>query len=36
MENYEIKRVHIKNRTCSNFTDLIKRENFDLNTILID
>ena len=35
MENNELKKVHIKNRTCY-FVDIIKLEDFDLDNILID
>ena len=36
MENNEIKKVHIKNRTCYYFDDIIELEDADLNNILID
>ena len=36
MENYELKKVHIKNRTCYYFDDITKLEDFDLDNILID
>ena len=36
MENNELKKVHIKNRTCYYFDDIIKLEDFDLDNILID
>ena len=36
MENNELKKVHIKNRTCYYFIDTIKLEDFDLDNILID
>ena len=36
MENNEFKQVHIKNRTCYCFDDIIKLEDFDLDNILID
>ena len=36
MENNEFKKVHIKNRTCYYFNDIIKSEYFDPDNILID
>ena len=36
MENNEVKKVPIKNRTCYYFDDIIKLEDFDLDNILID
>ena len=36
MENNEFKKVRIKNRTCYYFDDIIKLEDFDLDSILID
>ena len=36
MENNELKKVCIKNRTCNYFNDLIKLEDFDIDNILID
>ena len=33
-ENNDIKKVHIKNRTCYYFDDIIKLEDFDLDNIL--
>ena len=36
MENNELKKVHIKNRLCYYFDDIIKLEDFDLDNILID
>ena len=36
MENNEFKKVHIKNRTCYYFDDIIKLEDFDLDNILKD
>ena len=33
MENNEFKKVHIKNRTCYYFDDIIKLENSDLDNI---
>ena len=36
MENNEIKKVHINNRTCYYFDDIIELEDADLNNILID
>ena len=36
MENNEFKNVHIKNRTCYQFDDIIKLEDFDFDNILID
>ena len=36
MENNELKKVRIKNRTCYYFDDIIKLEDFDLDNILID
>ena len=35
MENNELRKVCIKNRTCYYFDDIIKLENFDLHNILI-
>ena len=35
MENNELKKVRIKNRTCYYFDDIIKLEHFDLDNILI-
>ena len=36
MENNELKKVRIKNRTCYYFNDIIKSEDFDLYNILIE
>ena len=36
MENNELKKVHIKNRICHYFDDIIKLEDFNLGNILID
>ena len=36
MENNELMKVHIKNRTCCYFDGIIKLEDFDLDNILID
>ena len=36
MENNELKKVCVKNRTCNYFNDLIKLEDFDIDNILID
>ena len=36
MENNEIEKGHIKNRTCYYFEDIIKKEDFDLDNILMD
>ena len=36
MENNEIKRISIKNRTCYYFDGIIKIEDFDVDNILID
>ena len=36
MENNKLKKVHIKNRTCYYFDDIIKLEYFGLDNILID
>ena len=36
MKNNELKEVHIKNRTCYYFDDIIKLEDFDLDNLLID
>ena len=36
MENNELKKVHIKNRSCYYFDDIIKFEDFDLDNILIE
>ena len=36
MEKNEFLKVHIKNRTCYYFDDVIKLENFDIDNILID
>ena len=36
MENDQIKKVCVKNRTCYYFDDIIKLEHFDLDNILID
>ena len=36
MENNELKKVPIKNRTCYYFDDIIRLEDFDLDNILID
>ena len=36
MENNELKKVCIKNRTCYYFNDIIKLEDFDFDNILID
>ena len=35
-ENNEFKKVHIKNRTCYYFDDIIKLEDFDIDNIIID
>ena len=34
--NYELKEIHIKNRTCYYFHNIIKIEDFTLDNILID
>ena len=36
MENNKLKEISIKNRTCYYFDDIIKIEDFDFDTILID
>ena len=36
MENNKLKKVNIKNRTSYYFNDIVKLEEFDLNSILID
>ena len=36
MENNKLKEISIKNRTCYYFDDIIKFEDFDFDTILID
>ena len=36
MENNEFKKVRIKNRTCYDFDDIIKLENFDIDNNLAD
>ena len=36
MENNEFKKVHVKNRTCYYFDDIIKLEDYDIDNILID
>ena len=36
MENNELKKICIRNRTCYYFDDIIKLEDFDLDNILID
>ena len=36
MENNELRKVPVKNRTCYYFSDIIKLEDFDLDNILID
>ena len=36
MENNELKKVRIKNHMCYYFNDIIKLENFDLDSIFID
>ena len=36
MENNELKKVPIRNRTCYYFDDIIELEDFDLDNILID
>ena len=36
MENNELKKIRIKNRTCYYFDDIIKIEDFDLDNILTD
>ena len=36
MESNEFQKVHIKNRTCCYFDDIIKFEDFDFDDILID
>ena len=35
MENNELEKVHMKNRTCCYFDDVIQLEFFDLDNILI-
>ena len=35
MENSELKKVRIKNRTCYYFNDIIKLEGFNLDKILM-
>ena len=34
--NYELKEIHIKNRTCYYFHNIVKIEDFTLDNILID
>ena len=36
MENNELKKICIRNRTCYYFDDIIKLEDFDLDNILMD
>ena len=36
MENNKYKEVCIKNRTCYNFDDIIKLQDFDIDNILKD
>ena len=36
MENNELKKVSIKNRTCYYYDNIIKFEDFDLDNILLD
>ena len=36
MENNELKKVNIKNRTSYYFDDIIKFEDFDVNKILLN
>ena len=36
MENNELKKVSIQNRTCYYFDDIINLEDFNLDNILID
>ena len=36
MENNELKKVRITNRTCYYFNDIIKSEDFDLDNVLIE
>ena len=36
MENNELKKVCIKNRTCCYFDDIIKIADFDFDNILLD
>ena len=36
MENDELKKIRVKNRTCDYFDDIIKSEDFDIDNILID
>ena len=36
MENNDFQKVHIKNRTCYYFDDIIKFEVFDFDNIFID
>ena len=36
MENNEVQKIHIKNRVCNYFNDIIKFEDFDFENILID
>ena len=36
MENKDFKKVSIKYRTCYYFNDIIKFEDFDFDTILLD
>ena len=36
MENNKFYKVHIKNRTCNYFDNIIKLEDFDIDDILID
>ena len=36
MENNELKKLRIENRTCYYFADIIKLEDFDLVNLLID
>ena len=36
MENNEVKKFYIKNRTCYHFDDRIELEDFDIYNVLID
>ena len=36
MDNSELKKVRIKNRTCYHFDNIIKFQDFDLHNILLD
>ena len=36
MENTKLKKVTIKNRTCYDFDDIVKIEDFEFDNILLD